>query len=271
MINAFFAGDKDASDRYSDALNELMVTSSSDGLQMIPELYSVTKENMTAEEVQPGSQSRLATGRLPFMWGQSLFVIGRLLQEGFIAPGEIDPINRRLSSLKKPDVVVQVVVLANGKGVQDILASHDIKVKTLDEAAPIEVHPARVLSRLYAYLGRNDKLGLTGRRSKDIGILTTSKLYKIQDKVFAFTPQRFDVSRNYMDCDTSLMMTTLEYGLNHLATCWGTSGRPLITLILGEDYMDNGKLHPAMLNTLRKLRSGYISGTRHAIFLLSHT
>ena len=182
-----------------------MVKSRRDGLQYMPELYSVSKENMTAEEVQPGSQTREPQGRIPFMWGQSLFVIGRLLQEGFIAPGEIDPINRRLSSLKKPDVVVQVVVLANSKSVQDLLAGQDIKVKTVDEVAPVEVHPARVLSKLYAYLGKNDKLGLTGRKSKDIGILTTSKLYKIQDKIFAFTPQRFDVSRNYMDCDISLV------------------------------------------------------------------
>ncbi len=85
-----------------------MIKSSQDGLQYMPELYSVTKEDVTAEEVRPGSQSRQPHGRLPFMWGQSLFVIGRLLQESFIAPGEIDPINRRLSSLKKPDVVVQV-------------------------------------------------------------------------------------------------------------------------------------------------------------------
>ncbi len=239
-----------------------MVDHESDGLQYIPELYSLSKENMAAEEMEPGSQTRTPQGRSPFMWGQSLYVIGRLLQEHFIAPGEIDPINRRLGSLKKPDVVVQVVVLASNKKVQDLLGNQDIFVKTLEEVSPIEVHPARVLSRLYEYLGRNVKLGLTGRRSRDIGILTTSKLYKIQDKVFAFTPQRFDVSRNYMDCDISLMMTTLEYGLNHLATCWGTSGRPLITLILGEHYLDNDKLHPAMLNTLSKLSNGYISGTR---------
>ena len=44
-----------------------------------------------------------------------------------------------------------------------------------------------------------------------------------------------------MDCDTSIMMTTLEYGLNHLATCWGTSGRPLITLILGETMLGEEK------------------------------
>jgi phosphorylase kinase alpha/beta subunit len=104
-------------------------------------------------KVEPGSQTREPMGRIPFMWAQSLFVIGRLLQEGLIAAGDLDPINRRLSSLKKPDVVVQVVVLAQNKKVQDILASHEIDVKTVDEVAPVEVHPARVLSNLYSYLG----------------------------------------------------------------------------------------------------------------------
>lgn len=84
-----------------------------------------------------------------------------------------------------------------------------------------------------------------------------------------------------MDCDISLMMTTLEYGLNNLSTCWKASGRPLITLILGETMLgkelqffismsrlklnsivDNGKIHPAMLSSLKKLQNGYINGAR---------
>lgn len=38
-------------------------------------------------------------------------------------------------------------------------------------------------------LGRNKKLGLSGRKSRDVGILSTSKLYSLGDKIFAFTPQ----------------------------------------------------------------------------------
>lgn len=51
------------------------------------------------------------------------------------------------------------------------------------------MQPARVLSHLYTYLGRNKKLGLSGRKSRDVGILSTSKLYSLKDRVFAFTPQ----------------------------------------------------------------------------------
>lgn len=75
-----------------------------------------------------------------------------------MAPGELDPLNRRLGSEKKPDVVVQVVILAEDVEIKDRLAEHDIKVQTISEAAPIEVQPARVLSHLYTYLGKLTEL-----------------------------------------------------------------------------------------------------------------
>jgi hypothetical protein len=67
--------------------------------------------------------------------------------------GELDPLNRRLCSEKKPDVVVQVVILAEDNDIRDKLRQHDIHVQTIAEVAPIEVQPARVLSHLYTYLG----------------------------------------------------------------------------------------------------------------------
>lgn len=70
-----------------------------------------------------------------------------------MAPGELDPLNRRLCSEKKPDVVVQVVILAEDTDIQKQLAENDIMVQTIAEVAPIEVQPARVLSHLYTYLG----------------------------------------------------------------------------------------------------------------------
>lgn len=106
-----------------------------------------------------------------------------------MAVGELDPLNRRLGAQKKPDVVVQVVILAEDNMIRDKLAEHDLHVQTIADVAPIEVQPARVLSHLYTYLGRNKKLGLSGRKSRDVGILSTSKLYSLKDRIFAFTPQ----------------------------------------------------------------------------------
>ena len=47
--------------------------------------------------------------------------------------------NRRLGAQKKPDVVVQVVILAEDNEIRDKLAEHDLHVQTIAEAAPIEV------------------------------------------------------------------------------------------------------------------------------------
>lgn len=78
------------------------------------------------------------------------------LLQGFLAPGELDPLNRRLCSEKKPDVVVQVVILAEDNEIRDKLAEHDIVVQTISDVSPIEVQPARVLSHLYTYLGKTN-------------------------------------------------------------------------------------------------------------------
>ena len=78
-----------------------------DGLKLVPELYAVPGHLVEQEYQTPHSQNRIPIGSCPFMWAQSLYIIGRLLQEGFIAPGELDPLNRRLGAEKKPEVVVQ--------------------------------------------------------------------------------------------------------------------------------------------------------------------
>lgn len=59
-----------------------------------------------------------------------------------------------MCSEKKPDVVVQVVILAEDTEIREKMAQHDIHVQTIAEVAPIEVQPAKVLSNLYTYLGK---------------------------------------------------------------------------------------------------------------------
>merc|ERR1711884_68617 len=57
-------------------------------------------------------------------------------------------------------------------------------------------------------------------------------------------------------------MTTLEYGLYYLSKSWSTSGRPTISLVMGHNMLENEKLPPAMLSIMKKLKAGYINGTR---------
>lgn len=52
-----------------------------DGVLLIPESYAVPQGVVDKEYQHPGSQLREAVGRCPFLWGQSLFILGRLLQD----------------------------------------------------------------------------------------------------------------------------------------------------------------------------------------------
>ncbi|XP_055297553.1 probable phosphorylase b kinase regulatory subunit alpha isoform X7 [Sitodiplosis mosellana] len=257
-----FQNDKIAVSKYAAKLEEVLVKSD-DGMYLMPESYAVPADLVPAEYSNPGSQPREVVGRCPFLWGQSLYILGKLLQEGFLAVGELDPLNRRLGAQKKPDVVVQVVILAEDNEIRDKLAEHDLHVQTIAEVAPIEVQPARVLSHLYTYLGRNKKLGLSGRKSRDVGILSTSKLYSLKDRVFAFTPQFVDLSRFYIASDNELIIDILKGEINFLKSAWqNLLGRPLVTLVIRPVNLDHGRVPLAMVQTMKKLKSGYINGTR---------
>ena len=50
------------------------------------------------------------------------------------------------------------------------------------------------------------------------------------------------------------MMTTLEYGLTYLSKCWTASGRPTISMVMGQNMLENGKIPLAMQSALKKLK-----------------
>lgn len=262
VLDSCFQGDQETAEEYTQLLENVMIKHE-DGIKLVPELYAVPADKVNEEYKDPGSQERIALGRCPFIWAQSLYILGKLLQDGFLAVGELDPLNRRLCSEKKPDVVVQVVILAEDNDIKEKLLQHDIHVQTIEEVAPIEVQPARVLSHLYTYLGRNQKLGLSGRKSRDVGILSTSKLYSLNDRVFAFTPQTVDLEEYYMRNDVSLLANNIMMDLSFLTMSWRHMlGRPTYTIIASNNIIDDGKIPLAMVTTMKKLKSGYINGTR---------
>uniref|UniRef100_A0A131XH91 Phosphorylase b kinase regulatory subunit n=1 Tax=Hyalomma excavatum TaxID=257692 RepID=A0A131XH91_9ACAR len=261
VIDACFRGERLEVEEYSDALEQVLLRTE-DGLKLVPEMYAVPADKVEAEYKNPHSQQRVHVGMTPFMWAQSLFIIGRLLQEGFIVPGELDPLNRRLASEKKPDVVVQVVVLAEDHIIQEKLMHHEIFVQTIQDVPDFEVLPARVLGHIYTYLGRSSKLGLSGRQSRDVGILSTSKMYLFKDSLLVFTPQFADQHRFYLASDTDLLIDTFKTEIAYLKSAWRMLGRPTVILPVSQDLLHNGKIPGEVIATIKKLKSGYTTGTR---------
>lgn len=266
ILDACFQGNEETADYYAQQLDKILIKNE-EGIKLVPESYTVPPELVELEYKEPHSQDRVVNGQLPFMWGQSLYIVSRLLLEGFIAVGELDPLNRRLGANKRPDVVVQVVVLADDVKLQEKLRRHDIYVQTVDEVRNIEVHSANVLSKLYSYLGKYQKLNLSGRSSHDVGLLSTSKLYRLENRILAFTPQFADPQRYYVASDVDLLFDSLKNEIAFLKKSWRILGRPVVVIRLGSDLIDKefGRVPMSMLTNLRKIKSGYINDTRVAL------
>ncbi|XP_073677585.1 phosphorylase b kinase regulatory subunit alpha, skeletal muscle isoform-like [Garra rufa] len=151
ILDGIFINSPEQVQEYRDALDGILIRGKN-GLRLVPELYSVPPDKVDEEYVNPHTVERVPVGKCPLKWGQSLYILGNLLAEGFLAAGEIDPLNRRLSTVPKPDVVVQVSILAENDEIKQLLQGHGIESETLEDVHPIRVQPSRVLSHIYARL-----------------------------------------------------------------------------------------------------------------------
>ncbi|XP_046886800.1 phosphorylase b kinase regulatory subunit alpha, liver isoform isoform X2 [Hypomesus transpacificus] len=263
VLDGIFTGDQEQVQEYKEALEGVLIRGRN-GLRLVPELYAVPPDKMEEECSNPHSVERVAKGQLPHMWGQSLYIVGCLLSEGFLAPGEIDPLNRRFSTNFKPDVVVQVCVLAESEQIQELLRDYGVEVQTVSEALSIRVMPARILSHIYVKLGHCKKLNLSGRPYRHIGVLGTSKFYEIRGRTYTFTPQFLDQHHFYLALDNQMIVEMLRTELAYLSSCWRMTGRPTLTFPITQSMLvDDGEaIDPCILATLRKLQDGYFGGAR---------
>uniref|UniRef100_A0A8C4V9G1 Phosphorylase b kinase regulatory subunit n=1 Tax=Falco tinnunculus TaxID=100819 RepID=A0A8C4V9G1_FALTI len=228
IIDGIFSGNMEQAQEYREALEGVLIKGKN-GVCLMPELYSVPPDKVDEEYRNPHTVDRIPMGKLPLMWGQSLYILGCLMAEGFLAPGEIDPLNRRFATVPKPDVVVQVCILAETEEIKAVLRKEDIDVETVADVYPIRVQPARILSHIYARLGCNKQMCLTGRPYRHMGVLGTSKLYKIRKNIFTFTPQFIDQQQFYLALDNKMIVEMLRTDLSYLCSRWRMTGRPTVT------------------------------------------
>uniref|UniRef100_A0A8C8SXK1 Phosphorylase b kinase regulatory subunit n=1 Tax=Pelusios castaneus TaxID=367368 RepID=A0A8C8SXK1_9SAUR len=236
IIDGVFSGNMEQVQEYREALEGVLIKGKN-GVRLVPELYSVPPDKVDEEYMNPHTVDRVPMGKLPHMWGQSLYILGCLMAEGFLAPGEIDPLNRRFSTVPKPDVVVQVCILAETDSIKAILKKEGIEVETVADVYPIRVQPARILSHIYARLGRNKRMKLSGRPFRYMGVLGTSKLYDIRKNIFTFTPQFIDQQQFYLALDNKMIVEMLRTDLSYLCSRWRMTGRPTITFPISQTML----------------------------------
>ncbi|XP_048069338.1 phosphorylase b kinase regulatory subunit alpha, skeletal muscle isoform isoform X9 [Ursus arctos] len=263
ILDGVFSGNAEQVQEYREALEAVLIKGKN-GVPLLPELYSVPADRVDEEYQNPHTVDRVPMGKLPHMWGQSLYILGSLMAEGFLAPGEVDPLNRRFSTVPKPDVVVQVSILAETEEIKAILKDKGIDVETIAEVYPIRVQPARILSHIYSSLGCNSRMKLSGRPYRHMGVLGTSKLYDIRKTVFTFTPQFIDQQQFYLALDNKMIVEMLRTDLSYLCSRWRMTGQPTITFPISHTMLDEDgtSLNSSILAALRKMQDGYFGGAR---------
>ncbi|XP_028747864.1 phosphorylase b kinase regulatory subunit alpha, skeletal muscle isoform isoform X6 [Peromyscus leucopus] len=263
ILDGVFSGNLEQVQEYREALDAVLIKGKN-GIPLLPELYSVPPDKVDEEYQNPHTVDRVPMGKLPHMWGQSLYILGSLMAEGFLAPGEIDPLNRRFSTVPKPDVVVQVSILAETEEIKAILKDKGIDVETIAEVYPIRVQPARILSHIYSSLGCNSRMKLSGRPYRLMGVLGTSKLYDIRKTIFTFTPQFIDQQQFYLALDNKMIVEMLRTDLSYLCSRWRMTGQPTITFPISHTMLDEDgtSLNSSILAALRKMQDGYFGGAR---------
>lgn len=106
VLDGIFYENDEQVEMISSNLEQVLIKDE-ESIRLVPELYAVPAYKVEDEYKNPKSQERVPLGKIPHMWGQSLYIIGKLLNDRLIAPGELDPLNKRMVIQPKPDLVVQ--------------------------------------------------------------------------------------------------------------------------------------------------------------------
>ncbi|KAF9396061.1 hypothetical protein CPC16_005232 [Podila verticillata] len=216
-------------------------------IPLIPELYYVPHHLVEAEKNNNHSQARIANDNLPLVWANSLHTLGNLIYENLLSVAEIDPLGRRFNARKTQsnDTVVQVVLLAEDTNLQSMLNMYGLETQTMDQVHPITVSHPQGLKEVYSALGRNAKLGLSGRPKRPVGSLGTCRLYRVQGHLYAFTPHFMDNEEFYLTSDNDYLISIFEQELAFVRQYWAYPGRPTMVVLLTH----------AMLGGMAKSRS----------------
>lgn len=70
--------------------------------------------------------------------------------------------------------LIQVSIIAESVKLQQVLATHGVPSQTPSQVEPIQIWSPNVLKRALKYMGINDKLHLSGRPERPIGLFGTS-------------------------------------------------------------------------------------------------
>jgi phosphorylase kinase alpha/beta subunit len=246
-LDALFSNDVVNIEKYRNLLASVSIAYADgkpcdlNGTQLLPELYYVPQSKIAAERSQPHSQIRLPNENLPLVWAQSLYFLGELLFDKFLAPGDLDPLGRHLRIGNKRRRTVQIALIAEDEDLQLQLSEYGIATQTPVQIEPIQVRQSTELALAYMQIGRNDKLGLTGRPIRRLRSLTTSKIFTICGETIVFLPAFLDRQQFYFTFDYHFLISQIKAEIAYISEQWTQLGRPTLTLLLTKSLLQEGQ------------------------------
>lgn len=255
LLNHLFAGNLEAAANYRGKLESLLVER--DGQFLLPELYLVPKDAVAAEKARPHSQLRVPNENIPLVWAQSLFLLGCLIQDGLLTIEDVDPLGRH-KAVRKPCSRLQMALLAQDEAVQKDLLECGIQAQTLAEIPAIQIREADELADAYTQVGRNDRIGLTGRPLRMLRTLATSKLYILSGRQLAFFPQSLNQKGFYLAMDNRLLIQRLRLELAYIHRHWDRAGHPLIVIGIKQNMLQADN-RDVLIEFIRELQQGTVN------------
>lgn len=254
-LDAIFRDDRKQITHYRARLDAVLVEQN--GHLLLPELYYVPLESIERERQNPGSQDRVPNENVPLVWAQSLFLLGAMLEDGLLRPGDLDPLARRLAKpLKQP--VVQLIFLAEDQALQQELATYGVSTETLSDIAPVKVCRPEDIAAVHAQIGRCDSLGLTGRTYRIPKSLTTSRVYMLgKSRVVCITPS-FMQQAFFLSYDIDFLVRRFKSELRYLQRNWTELGRPTVTVLLTKHLLDADRR--SFFELMKQVEGGEVDG-----------
>ncbi|CAF0884251.1 unnamed protein product, partial [Brachionus calyciflorus] len=157
------------------------------------------------------------------------------------------------------DLTVHICCIAESVRLQQMLANYGIQSQTPHQIEPIEIWPPSELVKVYEHLGYNTKLKLSGRPNRPIGVLGTSKLYRICSQTVLCYPLTFETNDFYMSSDLSLLLDDVRNDLEFLSKCWKLQGRPIYLFLIREQNL-RGPQRNELLELLSQFKQGQVNG-----------
>ncbi|MBN2646603.1 MAG: glycoside hydrolase family 15 protein [Thiotrichales bacterium] len=238
LLHYQFSGQREQAEFYRQKLEGLLVEQN--GQRLLPELYYVPLESIEAERAQPGSQARLPNANIPLVWAQSLYILAGLVQDGLLEGADIDPLGRHTQIGGQLGRQIQFALIAETPEVQEKLHQYGLQTQTPEQIAPVSVLQASSLASAFEWLGRSERLGLSGRPHRNPRGLATSCVYEYAGQRFIFQPQFLNRHDFYLTQDNRMLVRRLKMEMGYIYREWRLPGRPLVVLVVNRAMLRKG-------------------------------